>query len=62
VAELADAADLKSYVKISNSGFTFKLELLCQLPKSCFIARVPFGDNLLFLVYRQISVKILALV
>ena len=28
VAELADAADLKSYAKMSTSGFTFKIELL----------------------------------
>ena len=30
----------------------YELELLCQLPRPCFEARVPFGDILSFLVRR----------
>ena len=45
VAELADAADLKFYAKLSTSSFTFKLERLCQLPISRYEATVPSGGN-----------------
>jgi len=31
----------------------YKIELLCQLPKPRFEAKVPFGDNWCFLVRRQ---------
>ena len=31
-------------------GVRYKLELLCQLSKPCFVARIPFGDNQCFLV------------
>ena len=31
----------------------YKIELLCQLPKPRFEAKVPFGDNPCFLVRRQ---------
>ena len=31
----------------------YKIELLCQLPKTRFEAKVPFGDILSFLVRRQ---------
>jgi hypothetical protein len=34
-------------------AISFKLELLCQLPKACFEAKVPFSDILSFLVCRQ---------
>ena len=43
VAELADAADLKFYANLSTSGFTYKIELLCQSLKPRFEATVPFG-------------------
>jgi len=35
-----------------TGAISFKLEPLCQLPKPCFEARVPFGDILSFLVCR----------
>jgi len=31
----------------------YKIELLCQLPKTRFEAKMPFGDILSFLVCRQ---------
>jgi len=36
-----------------SCAISFKLELLCQLPKTRFEADVPFGDILSFLVRRQ---------
>ena len=30
---------------IPTSYFTFKLELLCQFPKTYFVRKIPFGDN-----------------
>ncbi len=50
VAELADAADLKFYAKMPNSGFTLKTVLFRQLSKTRFVARVTFGDNQFFSV------------
>jgi len=35
----------------------YKLELLCQLPKPCFEAKVSFGDILSFLVRRLFVAK-----
>ena len=43
-------------------GVRYNLELLCYLPKPCFEARVMFGDNQFFSVYRQINAKILTIV
>jgi hypothetical protein len=41
-----------------TSAISFKIELLCQLPKPRFEATVPFGDNWCFLVCRQNVAKI----
>jgi len=38
----------------------YKLELLCQLSKPCFEAKVPFGDNWCFLVRRLFVAKMSA--
>jgi len=40
-----------------SCAISFKLELLCQLPKTRFEADVPFGDILSFLVRRQFVAK-----
>ncbi|MFC2001723.1 integrase core domain-containing protein [Chloroflexota bacterium] len=50
MAELADAADLKFYAKLSTSGFTFKLEHLCQLQKSRFVSTPTLESAKLFMV------------
>jgi len=45
LAQLEEQLTLNSRPGMPMSGFRYKLELLCQLPKSHFVSRVMFGAN-----------------